>query len=308
MKKVLAILLSMLTLISFTACSVEKQESSENKEQTGKSGKEVVFRIGAIPDQNVSELNKSMETMAKYLSKETGLKVEFVPSVDYASLVTGFERGEIQLVWFGGLTGVQARAVAPGSNAIAQRPIDAEFQSVFIAQKDLDIAKLEDLKGKTFTFGSESSTSGSLMPRYFLTQSGVDPDKDFDGAPNYSGSHDKTIKLVETGAFQTGALNISVWNKLVEEKKVDLEKVKVFYTTPEYFDYNWTINNADNIDKVYGEGTREKVKEAILAMSAEKGSDQEEILRFFQTDKFVETKNENYKAIEEVGKSLGMVK
>ena len=301
MKKIMVAALAALMMISVTACGKSGQATTTEKEKP-------TFKIGAIPDQNASELNRNMGEMAKYLSVATGIKVEFVPSVEYAALVTGFERGEIKMAWFGGLTGVQARAVAPGSEAIAQRPIDSKFKSVFIAQKGLDIAKLQDLKGKTFTFGSESSTSGSLMPRYFMTEAGINPEKDLNGAPNYSGNHEKTIALVQSGAFQTGALNISVWEKSLKANKVDLTKVKAFYTTPEYFDYNWTINNDENIDKIYGAGTKENIKQAIISMSADKGGSQAEVLKFFQTDKFVVSKNENYKAIEEVGKKLGMVK
>jgi phosphonate transport system substrate-binding protein len=299
MKKIFAVVLAGLMMVSVTACSKGGQ-TTEQKEKP-------VLKIGAIPDQSAAELNKNMNEVAKYLSEKTGLKVEYVPSVDYAALVTGFERGEVQLAWFGGLTGVQARAVTPGAEAIAQRPLDAKFKSVFIAQKDLNVSKLEDLKGKSFTFGSESSTSGSLMPRYFLTKAGLNPETDFNGKPNYSGSHDKTIKLVESGAFQTGALNISVWEKTVNEQKVDLNKVKVFYTTPEYFDYHWTVNKPEVMDK-YGKDAKESIKKALLEMSLDKGGSQAEALKFFQTEKFIETKNDNYKAIEEVAKGLKMIK
>jgi phosphonate transport system substrate-binding protein len=299
MKKAISAIVAGLMMISMTACS--------KGGQTAGTKEKPVLKIGAIPDQSAAELNRNMGEVAKYLSEKTGLKVEYVSSVDYAALVTGFERGEVQLVWFGGLTGVQARAVTPGAEAIAQRPMDAKFKSVFIAQKDLNVTRLEDLKGKTFTFGSESSTSGSLMPRYFLTQAGINPEVDFNGKPNYSGTHDKTIKLVESGSFQTGALNISVWEKTVKENKVDLNKVKVFYTTPEYFDYHWTINKPEVMDR-YGNNAKEDIKKALLEMSVDKGGSQAEALKFFQTDKFVETKNDNYKAIEEVAKSLRMVK
>jgi phosphonate transport system substrate-binding protein len=299
MKKTIATIVAGLMMISMTAC-LRGGQTAETKEKP-------VLKIGAIPDQSAAELNRNMGEVAKYLSEKTGLKVEYVPSVDYAALVTGFERGEVQLVWFGGLTGVQARAVTPGAEAIAQRPMDAKFKSVFIAQKDLNVTKLEDLKGKTFTFGSESSTSGSLMPRYFLTQAGINPEADFNGKPNYSGTHDKTIKLVESGSFQTGALNISVWEKTVKENKVDLNKVKVFYTTPEYFDYHWTVNKPE-VMNMYGKDAKENIKKALLEMSVDKGGSQAEALKFFQTDKFVETKNDNYKAIEEVAKGLKMIK
>lgn len=278
------------------ACGQDNEEANEKKAEAEK-----VFKIGAIPDQNASVLNRSMDGVAKYLSEKTGLKVEYVPTVDYAALVTAFERGDISLAWFGGLTGVQARSLVPDAEAIAQRPRDAEFHSIFITQKDLDINSLKDLKGHSFTFGSESSTSGHLMPRYFITQAGIRPEKDFDGQPNYSGSHDKTYKLIESGTFQAGALNEAVWEDAVEQGKVDLNKVKVFYTTPSYYDYHWTINP---VDQSFGEGTKKKVTEALLSM----GEEEKEILDLFQTDKFIKTKNENYKAIEEVAKNLHMIK
>ncbi|HLO12191.1 MAG TPA: putative selenate ABC transporter substrate-binding protein [Pseudoneobacillus sp.] len=296
-KKWILIFLSALLLSSLVACSLDKNTGKEEKKEEAKK----VFNIGAIPDQNAADLNRSMEEMAKYLSEKTGFDVRFVPSVDYSALVTGFDRGEIQLAWFGGLTGVQARSLVPEAEAIAQRPRDQEFHSVFIKQKGLPINKLEDLKGKSFTFGSESSTSGHLMPRYYMQEAGVNPDSDLNGKPNYSGSHDTTYKLVESGAFQTGALNEAVWESAVKEGKVDVNKVEVFYKTPSYYDYHWVINKVD--DK-YGEGTRDKVLEALLAMT----SDQNKILEIFQTDKFIETKNENYAAIEDVAKKLGIIK
>jgi phosphonate transport system substrate-binding protein len=296
MKKIIAIMLVIVLLISLSGC-VQGNKQQESKEN-------LVFKIGAIPDQNAADLNRNFGAMAEYLSSKIGIKVEFVPSVDYAALVTAFERGEIHMAWFGGLTGVQARNVVPAAEAIAQRPRDEQFHSVFIVQKELSVNKLEDLKGLSFTFGSESSTSGHLMPRYFLMEAGMDPTKDFDAAPNFSGSHDNTYNLVQAGTFQAGALNEAVWEKAVAENKVDLNKVKVFYTTPAYYDYNWTINSPDNVDKVFGEGTIQTIKNALLSMNEE----QSEILDLFQTDKFIEAKNENYKAIETVAKKLGIIK
>ncbi len=294
MKRIFTLSISVLMILSLMACSQEKANNTSVEEKP-------VFKIGAIPDQNASKLNRRFEELAQYIGEQTNLEVEYVPTVDYSALVTGFQRGDIHLGWFGGLTGVQARNVTSGSEAIAQRPRDEKFHSVFIAQKDLNVEKLEDLKGLTFTFGSESSTSGHLMPRYFLTEKGIDPEDDLDGKPNYSGSHDKTWKLVESGAFQTGALNEAVWESAVNDKKVDLNKVEVFYITPDYYDYNWTINN---VDEIFGEGTKEKVKDALLSF----GKENSEIMELFQTDKFIETKNENYDAIHSVAKELGIIK
>lgn len=281
-------------------CATNDESKNEGKDE--KTDK--VFKIGALPDQNAADLSRSMDVLASYLSKETGLKVEYVPSVDYAALVTAFERGEIDMAWFGGLTGVQARNLVPEAEAIAQRPRDKEFHSIFIAQTNVKADKLEDLKGVNFTFGSESSTSGHLMPRYFLKNAGIDADKDFDGQPNYSGSHDKTYKLVESGAFKAGVLNEAVWEAAVAQKKVDLNKVKVVYKTPSYYDYHWTINKVD--DK-FGKGTKDEMKKAILTINKD-NADLKEFLGLFQTDSFIETKNENYQTIEEVAKELGIIK
>jgi phosphonate transport system substrate-binding protein len=304
MKKLLTLSITLLLLFFSASCSGNTEEESKNAaEKDAKTGEsDQVLKIGAIPDQNAADLNRSLSKLAEYITEETGIKAEYVPSVDYAALVTAFERGEMDLVWFGGLTGVQARNAVPEAEAIAQRPMDEEFHSVFIAGADTGIESLEDLKGKSFTFGSESSTSGHLMPRYFLKEAGIKPETDFDGQPNYSGSHDKTYKLVESGSFQAGVLNISVWDAAVAEKKVDTSKVKVFYTTPSYYDYHWTINK---VDEKFGEGTKQKVTDAILSINS---TNQPEIMNLFQSDKFIETKNENYKAIEDVAKELGIIK
>ena len=267
------------------------------------SGK--VLYIGGIPDQEAAKLNRRFGTVADYLSKELGVKAEYVPSVNYAAVVTGFKNKDIHLAWFGGLTGVQARLAAPGARAIAQRPRDTEFHSVFVVRSNLDVDELADLEGLTFTFGSASSTSGHLMPRHFLVQAGVDPETEFEGRPNFSVSHDTTWKLVESGSFQAGALNEAVWQRAAEEGKVDLSKVGAFHTTPPYFDYNWTIRG--DMDESFGEGFITKVQAAMLNLNM--GVAQEkEILELFQTDSFVATSNENYWAIEEVARSLDIIR
>ncbi|MDQ1145911.1 phosphonate transport system substrate-binding protein [Bacillus sp. SORGH_AS 510] len=299
MKKWLSAIITILLLLSLAACGQKEDKASETKKET--KTKEV-FKIGAIPDQNAADLGKGMTAVADYLSEKTGMKVEFVPSVDYAALVTAFQRGEIHMAWFGGLTSVQAINLVPDAESFAQRPRDAEFHSVFITQEGSGIKSLNDIKGKSFTFGSESSTSGHLMPRYFISEAGIDPNKDFDGKPNFSGSHDTTYKLIEAGTYKAGALNEAVWQAAVKEGKVDTNKVKVFYTTPAFYDYNWTINS--NVDDVFGKGSMKKVEDAILGITTE----QKDITDFFQTDKFIETNNDNYKKIQKVAKELKIIK
>jgi phosphonate transport system substrate-binding protein len=257
--------------------------------------------IGGIPDQDVSTLERSFGLMAEYLSRETGLDVEYVPSNDYAAIVAGFQRGDVQLAWFGGLTGVQARELVDGAEAIAQRPRDAEFHSVFIVGTDVEAESLADLTGLTFTFGSESSTSGHLMPRFHLNEAGIDPDTDFDGEPGYSGSHDATYRLVESGAFQAGALNEAVWDAAVAAGEVDTGTVRVLERTPAYYDYNWSLHPS------VSDEDRAAIEEALFALNASMGDDEAELLDLFQTDSFVATSNDNYAAIRDTAVRLGII-
>jgi phosphonate transport system substrate-binding protein len=200
-----------------------------------------VLRISAIPDEAPTELLRKFEPLQKYLEQQLGLPVKFTPVIDYAASVEALAAGKVDMVWYGGFTHVQARRRTNGAAyAIVMRESDLSFRSQFITRVDSGINSLEDLKGKTFAFGSVSSTSGHLMPRYFLQQAGLQPEEDFKRF-SFSGAHDATAKWVETGKVDAGALNGAVWDQLVREGKVDTAKVKVFWTTPPYVDYNWTV-------------------------------------------------------------------
>ncbi len=306
MKKIILLTIVAVFIASMIGCAAKNNEATNEPTneavatETEKTVETPKFIIGGIPDQNTSTLDERFTNLALHIAATTGLEVEYLPSTDYSALVTGFERNEVHLGWFGGLTGVQARTRVENSEAIAQRPRDEKFESVFIVNKEFDVTTLEDLKGLSFTFGSESSTSGHLMPRHFMMEAGIDPDTELNGKPNYSGSHDTTWTLVESGAFNAGALNIAVWESAVAENKVDLEKVDVFYTTPHYFDYNWTIGD---VDAIYGEGTKAKVKEALLSF----GEAYPEAMAAFHDDKFIESNDSNYDAILSVAKALGII-
>ena len=294
-KVLLLIVPAILFLAGIVACS----ESSGDNPST--------LKVGGIPDQDTARLARRYESFSKYLSTELDVPVEFVPSVDYAAVVTAFSQDQLQLAFFGGLTGVQARLQKPGAVAIAQRENDAAFHSKFVARADLDLESLDDLEPQagdlTITFGSPNSTSGHLMPRYFLKQAGIDAATNFRQQPNFSGSHDTTRQLVESGAFDIGALNEDVWDRAVRENKVDKGKVKEFYTTPAYYDYNWTAQG--NLDEVYGEGFTNKIRQALLDLNPEEHG---EILELFSTENFIPTSNDNYQAIEDVARELEIVK
>lgn len=272
---------------------------------TGCSSDSKVLYIGGIPDQDTSTLQDRFDGLAQYLTEKTGIEVRYVPSIDYAAVVTAFIHNDLHMAWYGGLTGVQARLAVPDAQAIAQRSLDQSFTSVFIARKELDILSLEELKGLTFTFGSESSTSGHLMPRHFLDQAGIDLYRDLD-AVNFSGSHDKTWKLVEAGAFQAGALNANVWQDRVNNGSIDRTKVDVFFKTPPYYDYHWVVRG--DLDETFGEGITAKLRGAILNLDAANSDSAKRIMKAFQADGFIPTRNENYGAIESVARNLGLIK
>ena len=264
--------------------------------------------VGAIPDQEPEKLQRLYGKLTDYLGAELGVPIEYKPVTDYGAAVTAFRVGDLELVWFGGLTGVQARLQVPGAEAIAQRDIDPQFHSVFIANKNSSIKPFEDIKGltalsgSTFTFGSESSTSGRLMPQYFLEQAGIKLE-DFKGKPGFSGSHDKTIQLVEAGSYAAGALNEQVWESRIQE--VNLDKVEVIWRTPAYYDYHWVIH--PKVKERYGSDFIERVQAALLKLDPTV-PEQKEILDLFGAAKFIPTENANYAEIEAVGRKIGKIK
>jgi phosphonate transport system substrate-binding protein len=261
---------------------------------------QAVFRVSAIPDEAPTELQRKFKPLGEYLEKKIGMKVEFTPVTDYAASVEALINHKVDMVWFGGFTFVQAKDRSKNMiTPLVQRAEDEKFKSVFITTSK-DINKLEDLKGKTFTFGSESSTSGHLMPRSFLLAAHINPDTDMKRIA-FSGAHDATVAAVAGGKVDAGALNISVWEKLVAEKKVNPAVVRVFYTTPGYYDYNWSVRSDMNAD------LRKKLTDAFLALDASKPEDKA-ILDLQRASKFIPTKAENYNAIEAAAQNAGLLK
>ncbi len=269
----------------------------------GRAGADVpdVLKISAIPDENPNELMRIYTPFAGYLAKELGMKVRFTPVVDYPATVEGLAARKLDLVWYGGFTSVQAARRTNGtSKRLVLRQEDAEFKSVFIAKPGSGIKSLQDLKGKTFAFGSVSSTSGSLMPRYFLLQAGINPERDMKQVA-FSGAHDATALWVESGKVEAGALNFLVWDKLVQTKKVDLGKVSVFYSTPPYVDYVWTARG--DLDK----GIQDKLIAAFLKLSYD-NPEHRKLLDLHRTKKYIRANEADWKSVEEAAIAAGLLK
>src|SRR5450830_697081 len=257
------------------------------------------LRVSAIPDEAPTELQRKFKPLGSYLEKKLGMKVEFTPVTDYAASVEGLINHKLDMVWFGGFTFVQANVRSGGKIVpLVQREEDTKFRSVFVTTSK-DINQLSDLKGKNFTFGSESSTSGHLMPRYYLLAAKINPDTDLKRIA-FSGAHDATVAAVGGGKVDAGALNISVWEKLVGEKKVD-PAVHVFYTTPGYYDYNWSVRSDMN------PALKKKITDAFLALD-KSTPEGKEILELQRASKFIPTRAENYGDIEKAAHNAGLLK
>lgn len=261
------------------------------------------FVFTAIPDEDETRLQERFQKVADYLAEELEVEVRFVPVKSYAAAVTAFRNDQVQLAWFGGLSGVQARERVPGSRALAQGVEDAEFRTYFIAHESTGLEEgaglVEAMRDMTFTFGSKGSTSGRLMPEHYLREAfGEAPEKVFSRV-GFSGNHSRTASLVASGAYQLGALNYTVWENELEAGNLDADSVKVVWQTPPYPDYQWTIRG--DVDERFGEGFADRVQQALLDM------DDPELLESFPRSGFIPVDNADYEIIRQVGQQLDIL-
>ncbi len=264
-----------------------------------------VLHFTAIPDQNSTELIEKFRPLAAYLEQELGVPVEYLPVRDYQAAVEMFKNGDALLGWFGGLTGVQARQAVPGARAIAQGEADPRYYSYFIAHRDTGLTRSdafpEAIARLRFTFGSESSTSGRLMPEFYIRQStGKTPEEFFEQPFGFSGSHDKTAELVESGQYQAGVLNYKVYDRRVAEGKTDPDVARLIWKTPPYADYNWTAH--PELDELFGAGFTERLRQALLTI------DDPQLLAALPRERLIEASNEEFEGIRQVALELGMLR
>ncbi|MEM9034507.1 MAG: putative selenate ABC transporter substrate-binding protein [Actinomycetota bacterium] len=293
-------------VLAFTLLAAACGDSDDDSGGDAAAGDEVTeLVIGAIPDQDPDLLLRNYDLVADYLEQELGVDVRFEPVTEYDAAVTGFRVGDLDLVWFGAVTGVQARLQVDGAEALAQRNIDEQFTSVFVAGTDTGIEPVDSVEGlsviagRSLTFGSDSSTSGRLMPQSFLGDAGVSLD-DLDGEPGFSGSHDATIELVEAGTFEVGALSSSVWYSRVEAGEVDLDRVQLIFETPTYVNYHWVARPE------LGDAVQSQILDALMGLDPS-DPDEAAILEFFDAESFIGTESSNYDAIENVGREIGII-
>ncbi len=259
--------------------------------------------FSAIPDEDETRLTERFSAIADYLEGALGVDVQFVPVKSYGASVTAFRNDQIQLAWFGGLTGVQARLMVPDARAIAQGKEDPVFVSYFIANEATGLQPSdsfpEEARGMSFTFGAKTSTSGRLMPEYWIRRETGEAPGDFFDKVGFSGDHSQTLRLVASGAWDIGALNFAVYDKAVAEGAPEVDTARVIWQTPPYPDYNWTIRG--DVDARFGEGFADKVQAALIAM------DDPDLLAAFPREAFIPAQNADFQPIEDTAKELGLI-
>ena len=286
--------------LCLAACGAPESQTSDEAAPPAPT-----FRFSAIPDQNTSETQEKLAPLVAHLTESLGVAFEYVPARDYQAAVEMFKNGDVQLAWFGGLTGVQARRAVPGAEAIAQGASDPNFFTYFIAHRDTGLERSEDfptgLGALTFTFGSESSTSGRLMPELYLRENtGSSPEDYFEHPIGFSGSHDKTVELVESGQFQAGAVNYKVYDQRVADGETDPEVARVIWKTPPYADYNWTVR--PDVEATFGEGFLERLRQTLVAI------DDPALLVALPRERLIPARNEDFEGIRQVAETLGMLR
>jgi len=261
------------------------------------------LRFTAIPDENTARLKERFDKVATYLSEQLGITVEYIPVKSYAASVAAFKNNEVQLAWFGGLSGVQARRAVPGAQAIAQGEEDTQFITYFIANKGTGIyptkAFPKAIKGHTFTFGSKGSTSGRLMPEFYIRQHFNASPEDLFSRVGFSGDHSKTIALVQSGSYEIGATNYKVWENELAAGTIDTTKVRIIWKTPTYPDYNWSIRG--DVDQTFGANFIAKVQKALIDM------DDPDLLNSFPRTKFIKADNSMYEPILKTAIEIGII-
>ena len=289
--------LTLSALVMLAACGGGDQKTAAPAAQP--------LKFTAIPDQNTTELQEKFKPLEQYLTKALGVPVQFVPARDYQASVEMFVNGDVDLAWYGGLTGVQARSKVAGARAIAQGDVDPQYYSYFVANRATGLTSSDAFPASigtyTFTFGSEQSTSGRLMPEYFIRQNtGKAPQEFFQKPVGFSGSHDKTLELVASGQYQVGVVNYKVYDQRVKEKKVDPEVVRVIWRTPTYADYNWTVR--PDLDERQGSGFTDRLTRALLDIT------DPALLAALPRERLVPASNDAYEAIRTVAQQLDMLR
>nr|XP_061810370.1 probable ABC transporter phosphite binding protein PhnD1 [Nerophis lumbriciformis] len=276
-----------------TGCGKKEKSSGTKLVVSEEKSSDTKLVVSAIPDENTTEQAARFKALSEYLNEKLDIEVEFTTAADYPATVQRFANGEIHMAWFGGVTGVQAREKVEGARAIAQGDVDPDYVSYFIAHKDTGLTKSDEfptaIKDMTFTFGSKSSTSGRVMPTYFIENITLS-----------KGSHEATANAVASGSVQVGVLSYKKYDSMVKKGDIKAEDAPIIWVTPKYADYNLTVH--PDLEKMFGEGFIDKLQKALV------DCDDPKVLAAFNRDKLIPAKNEDFAGIKKVAEAAGMLR
>lgn len=257
-----------------------------------------VLRVGLLPDQSEESLRRVYAPLFDYVAEQAGVRYEFPIPASYGDLVKSFEDGLVDLAYFGGFTFVKAERE---SNALAlvMRDVDREFKSIFLVSAKNPAKSLQDTQNQTFSFGSRLSTSGHLMPRYFLAEQDIEPESFFSSV-QFSGAHDKTAYSVQEGKVDVGVLNGEVAARMFKDGQLDPRKVRVLWQTPPYADYVWAVRGDVK------PSTRNRLRDAFLTLRHDEPAHRA-ILDRIGAQAFLPARADNFASVRRVAESLGML-
>lgn len=257
-----------------------------------------VIRIGVLPDQSEEALRDRYAPLLAYLAAETGVPFELVVPDSYEALLEKFYSDEVDLAYFGGFTFLKARQTA-GARGLVMRDVDSRFRSSFLARADRPEVAIADFRGATLAFGSPLSTSGHLMPRYFLQQDNIDPDTWFANVV-YSGSHDATAYLVRDGKADLGAANAEIIEAMYRDGRLNRDEVRVVRQSPPYTNYVWATRSR------IGDGLRQDLTDAFLKLSPAE-PEHAAILERLGAGGFLPVQHEELKPLKTIAISLDLL-
>ena len=239
--------LVLLTLLALTACEPDQARDAPE-----------TLIIGVLPDRSSEELLSRYTPLVDYLEAATGQPISLVLPDDYADLLQTFTEGELHMAFFGGLTFVRAEQ-AVNAEPLVMRDVDVAFRSCYVSRPDDPRQALAEFENSSFSFGSELSTSGHMMPRFFMQQSGIVPEEFF-GSIVYSGTHDKTAHGVADSVVDIGVMNCSILEQMLNAGTLSEDRIRVFARTPAYVDYVWAVQQDLNEER------KRELVDAFLAL------------------------------------------
>lgn len=287
--------LSLLLLVFLVAgCSSAKQSAAATPTPEMK-----VLRVGAIPAEDAQKTRDAYKPLTDYLEKKTGMTVELFVATDYAGVVEAMRAKKLDLVMFGPFSYILAADKANAEAFVVEnrKGTGTSYKSIIVANPDMGINNLEDLKGHSFAFVDPASTSGNLIPRSVFKNKGIDPEKDFKSVI-YVGGHDAAELAVKNRKVDAAADDDITYNQMKAQGLINDKDVKIIYVSDPIPGSPWAWR------KDLPDDLKAKLKEAFLNVA----KDDSQALGTYSGSVigYTETNDASYDVIRETAKILNL--